>query len=145
MHISGPHGVPSFIPGVCAGIKPSLLYPPQYHCQEELYCFMYITVLPACTCVYHVCSEPTGAKRKHWIPWDCSYGQLWATVWAPGNTCASSVRAMSALSCWPNSVAPTSYLFICFVFAFVTFEKRSVSVCKVRDKMAFIRLAGREI
>ena len=34
-------------------------------------------------CVPHLCKVPTQVK-SHWIPWKCSYGWLWATMWVLG-------------------------------------------------------------
>lgn len=34
-----------------------------------------------CAGYAHTSAVPAGAKRGHWIPWSCSYGQLWAARW----------------------------------------------------------------
>lgn len=46
----------------------------------------------------HACFVPQEARRGHWIPWNQSYGWLWACIWMLGIEPRCASQAISALS-----------------------------------------------
>jgi hypothetical protein len=52
----------------------------------------------ACLSAHHVHAVPMEARRGCWISWNCSYIQLWASIWLLGTKPGSFARGISATS-----------------------------------------------
>lgn len=90
------------------------------------FCFyiLCMNVLPTCVYVYHMYAwSLVKVRRRLWIPWNWSYGWLWATVWVLGNGLPPpthpqiSTRVLVLINCW--AVCPVLigfFLFVCLGF-----------------------------
>lgn len=78
---------------------------------EDLsYVYECFASIHACTsCVYLV---PMEAGRRLQIPYNWSYGWLWAAVWLLGTEHRLSASAASALICWATSLFPSLGFFL---------------------------------
>ena len=65
--------------------------------------YMYSCFAWTYVCVPHECLVPTEVRRGLQIPWNWSYGWVWATVWVLKTESGSSARATSALNHWAIS------------------------------------------
>lgn len=52
--------------------------------------------------VHYVSTAHTEARRRHWIPWDWDYRQLWVTMWVIGVKIDSFGRAAIVLNLQTN-------------------------------------------
>lgn len=53
----------------------------------------------------------TEIRRGHWMPWNYTYGWLWATIWMLGIEPRSFARTRSALNYWDTFPDPRSHTF----------------------------------
>jgi hypothetical protein len=58
--------------------------------------FLFVSVL--CVSMHVYCVHAVGYSRRHQIPWNWSYRELWAPVWVLGNKPGSHTEATSALN-----------------------------------------------
>lgn len=52
---------------------------------------------------------PTEVRRRHWVPWNLSYGWLLATIWVLGIELRCSGRAARAINHWSHLCSLKNY------------------------------------
>lgn len=56
--------------------------------------------------IWHMCLLPVKTRRGCLIPWNCSYGWLWAVLWVLGTRTGFSVRVTNSFNHQVTSPAP---------------------------------------
>lgn len=57
-------------------------------------------------CARHAYSVSMEARRRCQIPFNCSYKQLWSTIWVLGIDPSVSARVASTFHCWASCLGP---------------------------------------